>query len=237
MQFSRENAIKVIIILLVILMVITLLTIVNKRILYKYISKESIISNDLHVVFKQFCIQENSEIPLIVYSKSFWYRPLTNTLGVKNLNSNYLVDAFAFLHELYHLKDRKRLLRIQPVVSIYSYVVSSLMKLLALYSIWFEKNVSFLESSLLIDIGLLLICFFLTVLVETYASKGALYFLEENQYIEETEFVESISFHSTMTYCFQYAAYITLSIILFFLLQLKYPEYSRHLSYFYKFSI
>jgi len=203
MKIPNEKAISMVVMLLILLVITSILSMTNKFILRKYTHKKIRIRNDE---------------PKIVESNSFWYRPITHTVGVKNLESSFLLDAFAFVHELYHSKDRNRLLKIQSIVSIYTYLTSVLLKIIALYSIWFGKNISFLKPMLVIDVIILLACLFLTLLIESYASKEAVSFLKENKYLQENQLVESIAFYAKLSYCYQFITYILLSLILFYLM-------------------
>lgn len=214
-KIPNEKAISMVVILIIMLVIVSILNMTYN--ISRYTHKKIRIRNDLHKIFQEFCEMEDVEVPKIVESKSFWYRSMSHTIGVKNLESSYLIDAFAFLHELYHSKDRKRLLKIQSFVSIYSYLISVLLKLLALYSMWFEKYISFLKPILMIDVVILLICMILTVFVESYASKGALAFLEKNKYIEKNRIVKFISFLAILSYIFQSIIFVILSMMLFYL--------------------
>ena len=147
MKIPNEKAISMVVMLLILLVITSILSMTNKFILRKYTHKKIRIRNDLHKIFQQFCEREEVDEPKIVESNSFWYRPITHTVGVKNLESSFLLDAFAFVHELYHSKDRNRLLKIQSIVSIYTYLTSVLLKIIALYSIWFGKDISFLKEN------------------------------------------------------------------------------------------
>lgn len=218
MKIPNEKAISMVVMLLILLVITSILSMTNKFILRKYTHKKIRIRNDLHKIFQQFCEREEVDEPKIVESNSFWYRPITHTVGVKNLESSFLLDAFAFVHELYHSKDRNRLLKIQSIVSIYTYLTSVLLKIIALYSIWFGKNISFLKPMLVIDVIILLACLFLTLLIESYASKEAISFLKENKYLQENQLVESIAFYAKLSYCYQFITYILLSLILFYLM-------------------
>ncbi|NQI71922.1 hypothetical protein HO483_01690 [Streptococcus suis] len=218
MKLPNENAISMVVILLIMLVITSILGMTNKFILSKYTHKKIRIRNDLHKIFQEFCEREDVDEPKIVESNSFWYRPIIHTVGVKNFESSYLIDAFAFVHELYHSKDRNRLLKIQSIVSIYTYLISVLLKIIALYSIWFGKKYFMFKPILIIDVIILLTCLLLTLIIESYASNEAISFLKENKYIQKKQLVESIAFYAKLSYCYQFIAYILLSIILFYLI-------------------
>lgn len=206
-------------VILLTFLIITLVFIwVNKNCLNRYSRKKIRISNDLDIIFQQFCETEGLDKPLIVYSDSFWFRPLTNTIGVKNLKTNALVDALAFLHELYHFKDRNRVLKVQTVVSVYTYLLSTLLKVVTLYSIWFGTSYPVLRLLVTIDMIMLLVCLIFTLIIESYASNGAISFLKNNNYIDQTNLVRRISFHALLSYFFQFIIYLILSMLLFYML-------------------
>ncbi len=206
-------------VILLTFLIITLVFIwVNKNCLNRYSRKKIRISNDLDIIFQQFCETEGLDKPLIVYSDSFWFRPLTNTIGVKNLKTNALVDALAFLHELYHFKDRNRVLKVQTVVSVYTYLLSTLLKVVTLYSIWFGTSYPVLRLLVTIDMIMLLVCLIFTLIIESYASNEAISFLKNNNYIDQTNLVGRISFHALLSYFFQFIIYLILSMLLFHML-------------------
>ncbi|HFI0300742.1 TPA: hypothetical protein ACGO1E_001891 [Streptococcus suis] len=138
MKLQSEKEISMVVILLIAFTILSILSVTNKLILNRHIHKELRIRSGLHTIFQQFCEREVVDPPKIVESKAFWYRPIAHTVGVKNIESNYLVDAFAFLHELYHSKDRNRLLKLQSFISLYFNLISVSLKLLASYSLLFQ---------------------------------------------------------------------------------------------------
>ncbi|WP_227986753.1 hypothetical protein, partial [Streptococcus ruminantium] len=189
MKLLSNDAALMNVILLTFLIITLVFIWVNKNCLNRYSRKKIRISNDLDIIFQQFCETEGLDKPLIVYSDSFWFRPLTNTIGVKNLKTNALVDALAFLHELYHFKDRNRVLKVQTVVSVYTYLLSTLLKVVTLYSIWFGTSYPILRLLVTIDMIMLLVCLIFTLIIESYASNGAISFLKNNNYIDQTNLV------------------------------------------------
>ncbi|CYV31132.1 Uncharacterised protein [Streptococcus suis] len=219
MKLHSEKEILMVVILLILFFIISILSVTNKIILNRHIRKELRIRDGLHTIFLQFCEIEAVDTPKIIASKTFWYRPMSHTIGVKNIESNYLVDAFAFLHELYHSKDRNRLLKLQSFTSLYFNLISVFLKLLASYSLLFQKYIPFLKSLLLIDSVMLLVCIPITLSIETYASKGALSFLEEKQYIEQNRLVKCLSLQAILSHVFQFIIYSILSMILFYLVE------------------
>lgn len=219
MKLQSEKEISMVVILLIAFTILSILSVTNKIILNRHIRKELRISDDLHTIFQQFCEREVVDPPKIVESKAYWYRPIAHTVGVKNLESDHLVDAFAFLHELYHSKDRNRLLKLQSFTSLYFNLISVSLKLLATYSLLFQKYTPFLKWLLLIDSAMLLVCIPITLSIETYASKGALSFLEEKQYIEQNRLVKCLSLQAILSHVFQFIIYSILSMILFYLVE------------------
>ena len=221
MKYTDYKSIVNLVTFLLILATIILLSVFNKIILGKYNKKYIEAKYDLNTILQQFCKVERVGSPLIVSSKLFWYRPISNTIGVKNLNSNNLADVLAFSHELYHYKDRNRVVKIQGIVSFYTYLLSPFLKFVSLYSIWFDKVYSFLRPLLMIDVGILLICLIFSLLIESYATRNAVLFLETIGCIKSNKVVRGITSHALLTYFFQFAIYIVLSFIVYYLLPMS----------------
>lgn len=221
MEYTDNKIFFTLVKLLFILTTIVLLSVFNKILLCKYTKKNIETKYKLSTILQQFCKVEGLGSPLIVPSRLFWYRPISNTIGVSNLNSNNLVDVLAFSHELYHYKDRNRVVRIQGIVSIYTYLLSPILKFVSLYSIWFNKVYLFLRPLLMIDVGFLFVCLVLSILIEFYATRNAVLFLEAIQCIKRDKVVKRITSYSLLTYFFQFAIYIVLSYIVYYLLPMS----------------
>ena len=73
----------------------------------------------------------------------------------------------------------------------------------------------------MIDAGILLVCLVLSILIEFYATRNAVLFLEAIQCIKRDKVVKRITSHALLTYFFQFAIYIVLSFIVYYLLPMS----------------
>ena len=119
MALTSEITIPVLLFLLILLALLCILYLMNRLALWRAHQQEVIVEADLHQVLEYFCMEEGVHAPRIVPSNAFWYRPISNTIGVKNLDSRNVVDSLAFAHELLHFQDSRRVLKKQVAVSLY----------------------------------------------------------------------------------------------------------------------
>lgn len=218
MFVPSEMNIPMLSLLLLLFVIVGLLYLLNKWMIVRYKNQKITIGHDLNIVFQVFGERENADEVQLVISKTFWYRPLTNTIGVTNLKSKMLLDALAFLHDLYHHKDRNRVIKIQTLVSLYTYVVSSILKFIALFYIWSGKTSIILSNILILDMLMLFVCLLLTLVIESYASREAVLFLEKNQYVKNNQFIKRVSNRALFSYFFQFVLYIIISALLFYMI-------------------
>ncbi len=219
MALTSEITIPVLLFLLILLALLCILYLMNRLALWRAHQQEVIVEADLHQVLEYFCMEEGVHAPRIVPSNAFWYRPISNTIGVKNLDSRNVVDLLAFAHELFHFQDRRRVLNIQVAVSLYTYLVSTGLKLFALVGIWLGTPYSGFRLLLLVDVFMLILCMILTFIIERYASKKAVSFLDRHQLLPNKNIAIHLSNRALFSYLLQFLIYAIISFMLFMMLR------------------
>ena len=219
MVLTSEITIPVLLFLLILLVLLCILHLMNRLALWRVHQQEVIVEADLHQVLEYFCMEEGVHAPRIVPSNAFWYRPISNTIGVKNLDSRNVADSLAFAHELFHFQDRRRVLNIQVAVSLYTYLVSTGLKLFALVGIWLGTPYSGFRLLLLVDVFMLILYMILTFIIERHASKKAVSFLDRHQLLPNKNIAIHLSNRALFSYLLQFLIYAIISFMLFMMLR------------------
>lgn len=110
--------------------------------------------------------------------KEFLYRPILNEVIFVKDHEFSFYGTFAFIHELYHSLDRKRVLIIQSISFAILYFVSPMLKILVLSRVLLENMDYFFTMAVRMNILLLLIVLFLKMYIEIRASNASLRYIK-----------------------------------------------------------